>query len=105
MTRYRGLIGINKGVIQTDSPGIVRPDIQEVEVSGDMYTTRVSWQYGGARERISLQNVLSIITPETSDVDFNEVVYVEWQNRKWSVTAIQYKRPRVELTMGGLYNG
>jgi len=47
---------------------------------------------------------LSIITPEDSIINFTEVVYIWWQGRKWSVRSIEYKRPRIELTLGGLYN-
>jgi hypothetical protein len=31
--------------------------------------------------------------------------YVEWMNARWKITSIDVKRPRVILTIGGVYNG
>jgi hypothetical protein len=104
MARYWGVIGINRGPVQT-SPGILTPKIEEVQVSGEMRQERLNWPQAGMREGLSARHVLSVITPEDSDIDFTEAVYISWQGRKWSVTSIQYKRPRVELSLGGIYSG
>ncbi len=104
MTRFRGSIGINRGSVET-SPGIFEPSIEELEVTGEMRNPSARWpahQQGGS---VSARHALSIVTPEDSIVDYTEVVYVIWQSQKWSVVSIQYKRPRIELTLGGLYNG
>jgi len=104
MTRFWGPIGINRGVI-TESPGVIKQDIHEVEVSGEIRSQRLSWQNAGMRDKLNIRHVLSIVTPEDSEIDFTEVVYIVWKGRKWAVTSIEYKRPRVELSFGGLYNG
>ena len=49
--------------------------------------------------------ILSILTPETTDIKFSEIVYVEYESEKWSVVGIEHERPRVKLTLGGIYNG
>lgn len=103
MTRYLGFIGINRGAVET-APGIFTEVIDAIEVSGEMRQSRATWPQAGMRDGVQLAHVLSIVAPEDSDVDFNEVVYIEWQNHKWAVTQIQYKRPRVELSLGGLYD-
>lgn len=105
MSRFWGYIGINKGIVESGTPGVVEYEIERVRVSGEIRNARLSWPNANARERLSAQHVLSLITPEDSDIDYNGVVYVEWHNTQWAVTAIQYNRPRLELTMGGLYNG
>lgn len=104
MSRFWGKIGINRGPVET-SPGVLTPYVEELEVSGEMRTQRLSWPQAGMREGLSAQHVLSIVAPEDSTVDFTEVVYIWWMGRRWSVTGIQYKRPRVELSLGGHYNG
>ena len=104
MTKFRGSIGIDRGSKET-SPGIFEPFIEEIEVTGEIRNQTARWQGHEQRDTVSARHVLSIVTPETSIVDFTEVVYVVWQSRKWSVISIQYKRPRVELGLGGLYNG
>jgi hypothetical protein len=104
MTKFWGSIGINRGPQETD-PGIFEESIEEVEVAGEMRNLGARWQNHELRDTVSARHVLSIVTPEDSIIDFTEVAYVIWQGQKWSVTAIEYKRPRIELTLGGLYNG
>lgn len=101
--RFWGKIGINRGSEEVDT-GIFSEDIIEVEVSGEIRGIGARWQYMKASEPTA-RHVLSMITPEESDIDINEVVYIWWKDRRWSVTAIEYKPPRVELTFGGIYNG
>jgi len=104
MTRFWGNIGINRGT-QTTAPGIIENVIEEMKVKGEIRNVKASWSQQAMNDGIRMQHLLSVVTPEDSEIDFNEVVYIVWQGRKWAVTSIQYNRPRVELTMGGLYNG
>lgn len=104
MTKFRGKIGLNRGPVET-SPGIFSQEIEDIEVVGDMMSLSLRWPGAGLQDGLSARHVLSIITPEDESVDFNEVVYVEWNERKWNVVSIEYKRPRINLTLGGLYNG
>lgn len=104
MTKFRGKIGINRGPIET-SPGIFTPTIEEVEVTGEIRSIGARWRNASLRETVSARHVLSIVTPESSVAEYTEVVYIWWQTQKWAVVEIEYKRPRVELTLGGVYNG
>ena len=103
MARFRGRIGINRGYTEV-SPGVYEETIEEVEVSGDIRESRVKWQQDNMRDGISAAHILSILTPEDSEIDFNEAVYIYWQRRKWAIVSITYRRPRVELAFGGFYN-
>lgn len=104
MTKFRGIIGIDRGPREI-SPGVYKQYIEEVTVTGEMRNDKLGWSPHNLGDTVRAQHLLSIITPEESSIDFNSTVYIEWQGRKWSVQALQYKRPRVELTLGGLYNG
>jgi hypothetical protein len=104
MSRFRGPIGINRGARES-APGIFTNVIEEVMVQGEMRNVSARWSQQNANETLTAKHVLSVVTPEKSEIDFNAVVYIVWQGSKWSVTSIQYNRPRVELTLGGLYNG
>lgn len=104
MSRFRGPIGINRGTQET-APGIHQVVIEEVTVYGEIRNVAARWSQQNANETLRAQHLLSVVTPEDSEIDFNAVVYVVWKGRKWSVVSIQYKRPRVDLTLGGLYNG
>jgi hypothetical protein len=104
MSKFWGPIGIKRDQVET-APGIFEESIEEVEVAGEMRNLKARWQGHEMRDTVSARHVLSIVTPEDSIIDFTEVAYVVWQGRKWSVVSIEYKRPRIELTLGGLYNG
>jgi len=104
MARFWGLLGLNRGYTET-SPGTFTNVIDEVEVNGEMRKQNIRWSNAEMRDSISAKTVLSIVTPEDSVIDFTEAVYVIWMGKKWSILAIDYIRPRVELTLGGFYNG
>lgn len=104
MTKFRGSIGIKRRSTET-SPGVFEEVIEDIEVTGEMRNIRARWPNMQQGNGVSLRHFLSIVTPEDSVVDYSEVVYIWWQGRKWSVESIAYERPRVELTLGGLYNG
>ena len=104
MARFWGKIGIKRNLQET-APGVLKREIEEIEVSGEIRNLSVRWSEQSQGDRLSLRHVLSILTPEDSDIDFTEVVYIIWKSRKWTVTSIEYKPPRVELGLGGLYNG
>lgn len=103
MTRYGGKIGINRGPVEV-SPGIYEQKIDEVYVQGEIRSEKFSWSQQSKQDGVRPRHVLSIVTPEDTVIDFTEVVYIWWMYRKWSVTSIEYKRPRVELGLGGIYN-
>lgn len=106
MTRFWGIIGVDRGPQErATEPGIYDRVIEDIQVSGELRQTRLTWQQASLGEGVRAQHVLSMIAPDDSDINFTEVVYVEWQGRKWAVVSITYKRPRVEFTLGGLYNG
>jgi hypothetical protein len=101
--RFSGKIGIARGSEET-SPGVFEEQFEEIEIVGTMRRNSARWSNMKSREARA-KHILSIIPPESSTVDINEVVYIWWKNRQWSVVDIEYIHPSVLLTLGGLYNG
>ena len=101
--RFSGKIGIARGSEEI-SPGVYEEQFDEIEVTGTVRRDSARWSSMKSREARA-RHILSIIPPESSTVDINEVVYIWWKNRRWSVVDIEYIHPRVNLTLGGLYNG
>jgi len=104
MSRFFGAIGIKRDPVQT-SPGVYDPVIEEVEVKGEIRNIRAAWQANQLYDTVQARHVLSIIAPEEAITEYHEVVYILWQNVKWSVVSIEYKPPRIEFGLGGVYNG
>lgn len=104
MARFWGTIGLNRGFVE-GPPGVYKPTVEEIEVTGELRQERLSWGQANLREGLRAGHILSIVTPDDGEIDFGEVEYIVWQGKKWDVVKVVYKRPRVELSMGGLYNG
>lgn len=54
---------------------------------------------------ISLQNSFSIVGDAMAYEGILRIRYVTWLGERWEVTDVEVKRPRLILTIGGLWNG
>ena len=54
---------------------------------------------------IVLNNQLSIVADPYANEHFFAIKYVKWQGTYWTVTNAEVQRPRLLLTLGGVYNG
>lgn len=48
---------------------------------------------------------LSIVADSYADLHFTSIRYVEFGGVKWKVNAVEPRRPRLILSLGGVYNG
>lgn len=48
---------------------------------------------------------LSIVADPYSDLHFPSIRYVEFGGVKWKVNTVEPQRPRLILSLGGVYNG
>lgn len=48
---------------------------------------------------------LSIIADSYADLHFHSIRYVEFGGVKWKVNTVEPRRPRLILSLGGVYNG
>ena len=105
MSRYQGFIGF-KGEPVEGPPGIFTEPIVRVKYQGDIQLRPVRWSSGERdQQTVTANHILAIVAPESSMANFANALYIEWQDRKWSITSIEYIRPKIRLAMGGLYNG
>ena len=105
MSRFSGNIGIKADAVET-SPGIWESTITVTPIFGEIRNKPVRWTSGElSQDKVTANHVISIIGPESLVTDFSEAVYVTWQGKKWTVKSIAYAKPRVNLTLGGVYNG
>ena len=104
MTRYHGVIGIKGPPIET-APGIWESKIVEHTVVGDILLKPSRWSGQElSQDKITANHILSLFASE-SMAYYADIVYIVWQGQKWVVTKVEYLRPRVKLTLGGLYDG
>ncbi|MBO7452213.1 MAG: hypothetical protein J6U54_17945 [Clostridiales bacterium] len=104
MAKFYGKIGYAETVETT--PGVWVPQITEREYFGDV--TRDMRRLESAQQvndNINISNTISIVADPFAYDNFHSMVYVEYMGAKWKVSSVEVRYPRLQLTVGGLYNG
>lgn len=104
MARYAGKIGYAEQ--KETAPGVWRPVITERSYRGDI--TRVShrWTKGEQlNDDIDIQNEISIVADPYAYLNLGLMRYVTWMGTKWRIKSIEVQRPRIILSIGGVWNG
>lgn len=102
--RYCGRIGY----VATDEtrPGIWEPVIIERRYFGDMvHNARKLESDGSPNDSPVLNNSISIVADQYAYEHYAGIRYAEIDGVFWKVTNIEIQRPRLLLTIGGLWNG
>jgi len=103
--RYAGLIGV-KLPPEEVSPGVWHPRVKTIKVRGKIYALKVSWSSGTLQQETPrATHKLTFIGTAELLSDSLLPLWVEWQGTKWEVISVDYQRPRIELRIGGVYNG
>lgn len=105
MPRYYGRIGYASS--KEVSPGVwVEGDIIERSVYGDMLqNSRNIESPNQINDDLNIGNEFSIIADPYAYEHFWEIRYITWMGARWKVTKVQVRRPRLVLSVGGLWNG
>ena len=103
MTRYHGYVGY---AIDVEAyPGVWEERISEHEYFGDVLKNRINMQQGSVvNAKITISNSISIIADPFAFEHIYAMRYVTYLGKKWSIVNVSIERPRLILTLGGLYN-
>ena len=103
MARYHGYVGY---AIDVEAyPGVWEELISEHEYFGDVIKNRMNIQQNSnVNAKITISNSISIIADPFAYEHVYAMRYVTYLNKKWTITNIDIQRPRLILTLGGLYN-
>jgi len=105
MARFSGLIGY---AVQVEkAPGVWDDRITEHPYRGDVLRSQRSLQNDteNLHQRLNVNNSISIIGDPFAYENFFAIKYIKWMGSRWNVTNVEVRRPRLILTIGGLYNG
>ena len=104
MAKFYGIIGY--GVTTETAPGVWTEVIKEYSYSGDVLRNTRRWQTGeNLNDNLVINNSLSIVADSFAYENFMFIKYVKWMGASWKVTNVEVQRPRLLLTIGGVYNG
>lgn len=105
MTRFHGKVGFVK--TEETAPGVwssvetVRPYF------GDVNRMGYRWEpiQSSTNDQIVVSNYISIVADKFAYDNFDGMRWVEWMGKKWQINSVEVNRPRITLTIAGLYNG
>ena len=103
MGKFYGKVGYLT-LVET-RPGVWTEEIVEKNYYGDISKKMSKWQVGeGLNDDKTYSAEISIVADAFAYENFSNIKYIEFMGAKWKVNSIEIQRPRLILTMGGLYN-
>jgi len=104
MAKWFGKVGYD--ITSEIEPGVYEPTTVEREYYGDITSDRRKRQdSGNVNDNINLANVISIVADPFAYQNCSNMAYVEIMGAKWKISDVEVQRPRLILTVGGVYNG
>lgn len=104
MSKYYGAVGYTTTV--ETRPGIYEPTIIEREYTGDVIRHQRNWQAAESiNDDIVLSNRISIVADDYAYENIGNMRYVTFLGKPWKVKSVDFERPRLVITLGGIYNG
>lgn len=104
MAKFYGAIGYAE--TKETSPGVWEESITKRNYYGDVTRNTRRLENGEhANDNLNVNNMLSIVADAFAYQNFFAIRYVEWMGACWKVTNVEVQRPRLILTIGGVYNG
>ncbi len=104
MARYFGKIGYE--ITEETTPGVWVPAIVEREYYGNLLrNSRRLSSSDKVIDDIAISNEISIVADAYAYQNFHLMRYAVYLGSKWKITNVEVQRPRLVLTLGGVYNG
>ena len=104
MTKFYGKIGFIDN--KETSPGVwTDTDPIERSYTGDVTRNMRRWdQTQYVNDDFNISNTISIVADSYIYEHLGLMRYVKWMGVKWKISSIEVERPRLILTIGGIYN-
>ena len=104
MARFSGLIGY---VTQEESvPGVWSSVERTRKMKGNVIRQTASVVTGeGVNDNVSLNHRVSLIGDAYAFDNYFNIKWVKMDTKRWKVTSIEVERPRIIVSLGGIWNG
>ena len=105
MTKWFGKVGYSETVETT--PGVWTPQDTVREYYGDIKrnTTRWAGDSNSTNDDLTVNTQISIVADPFALDKFYSMKWIEFMGAKWKITNVAPQPPRLNLTLGGLWNG
>lgn len=104
MAKWSGMIGFAS--MEEIRPGVWDDSLVEKPYKGDLLKMyRHDTSGDGVNDNITINNQISIIADPYVMENFYKIKYVTFMGAKWKVSSVDAsQRPRLVLSLGGVYN-
>ena len=104
MSKWFGKIGY--AITGETEPGVWEDTIVTRDYYGDLISDKYRRQSSGnVNDDINLTSVISIIADPFAYENCSHMAYAEIMGARWKITDIDVHPTRLNLTIGGVYNG
>lgn len=104
MARFYGKVGY--AVPTNPVPGVWSDEITERAYYGDVLNDVRSLSASEkVNDDVRMQTRISIVADKYALGNYLQIKYVEWAGSLWTVTSVDAERPRLVLSLGGVYDG
>ena len=80
--------------------------VTERPCSGDILRNTKRWENGEqVNDNLTIDNRFSIVADEYAISNIQIMRYLKIMGSSWKITSFEIQRPRIILTVGGVYNG
>ena len=107
MAKFYGMIGFAETVEGSgDRIGIDEDVIIEKPYYGDIIRISRRYEHGdNVLDELQIDNRISIVADAYAHNNFFRMKYIQWEGVLWNIKNVEVERPRLILTIGGVYNG
>lgn len=104
MNKFFGPVGY---VIETETAPDVHTQVpSEIDYFGDILKNTKRFQPSeDLNDDLTISNIISIVADAFAFQNFHAMRYIKWMGAYWKITNVEVQRPRLILTIGGVYNG
>lgn len=107
MARFYGEVGFLQ-TIETDPvnhPSVYEEVLTKRPYYGDVVRNARRWEASGnLNDNLVINNTISIVADNFAYCNIGAMKYVRLNGEAWKITNVEIQRPRLILTIGGLYN-
>lgn len=107
--KFYGSVGYYFGSVEEEGEreGNWVEKVEERKYYGDVLRNTRRWETNQetVNDDLSLNNSFSIVADGYAYEHFALMKYVKWMGVYWKITNVEVQRPRLILTIGGVYNG
>lgn len=103
MAKYYGAVGY--AVTEETGLSVWTEKIVERNYKGEVIKRHSRWSSAEhLNDNIDITQEISIVADPFAYEHFHAIRYLVWHGSKWKVTGVEVQRPRLILSIGGVYN-